>query len=403
MRPASRLRGLLLAIAVASALAPPAAAGDGKADGSAGDPPTEAVIQRAARGLLPVLGGRVPHGLGGEALVVLALLRSGVAPTEPRLATAIEDVRSAARTEADAASLATYDLSVALLAIEALGHERAPAPAGGAPIYTPRARRPEDVAAMRRLADLLARHEDAGAWGYGDGPPLAARGKVDESNTQFAVFALDTAARAGLAIAPGTWARIERFHRRAFRRSGKAIRLAVELEPSAPTATAAAPTAGNVETTLRARGFRTEAALRPGAWAYEPLAEPGRDGAGSPSMTLAGLSSLALAAQRGETPLEDDAEIAAGLAAAQADLADEFAAWGREGGAPRDFGYYLFSLEKAMDVIGVRRLGGVDWYAAGARLLAGAQRDDGRFGGPIDTALALLFLNRATLSGQARW
>src|SRR5207244_3464213 len=48
--------------------------------------------------------------------------------------------------------------------------------------------------------------------------------------------------------------------------------------------------------------------------------------------------------------------------------------------AGRDF-YFLWSLERVAVVYGLEKIGGVDWYAAGADGLVEAQQADGSWGG----------------------
>jgi hypothetical protein len=72
--------------------------------------------------------------------------------------------------------------------------------------------------------------------------------------------------------------------------------------------------------------------------------------------------------------------------------------------------YHLYSIERAARVLGLDEVGGLPWYAAGARWLLAAQREDGRWEDEnlqhgrdkpsymttADTCFALLFLVRAT-------
>jgi hypothetical protein len=60
--------------------------------------------------------------------------------------------------------------------------------------------------------------------------------------------------------------------------------------------------------------------------------------------------------------------------------------------------YGLYSVEKVGDIGGIKALGAVDWYAEGARFIVAKQNRDGTWGDEADTALALLFLTRATRS-----
>ncbi|MFQ5845485.1 MAG: prenyltransferase/squalene oxidase repeat-containing protein, partial [Planctomycetota bacterium] len=62
--------------------------------------------------------------------------------------------------------------------------------------------------------------------------------------------------------------------------------------------------------------------------------------------------------------------------------------------------YWLWSLERAGNSAGARKVGGHDWYAEGARLLLSEQRDEGSWRDPEDellaTCFALLFFGHST-------
>jgi hypothetical protein len=63
--------------------------------------------------------------------------------------------------------------------------------------------------------------------------------------------------------------------------------------------------------------------------------------------------------------------------------------------------YTLYSLEKVGDLAGIEAFGQEAWYARGAEVLIRLQRKDGGWGSHSDTALALLFLTRATRTLRA--
>ncbi|HEX5135395.1 MAG TPA: hypothetical protein VFY93_00355, partial [Planctomycetota bacterium] len=63
--------------------------------------------------------------------------------------------------------------------------------------------------------------------------------------------------------------------------------------------------------------------------------------------------------------------------------------------------YYLYSVERAGALTGVKRVGGKDWYLEGAEQLLSRQKESGAWDEPGDgdtseTCFALLFLKRAT-------
>ncbi len=62
-------------------------------------------------------------------------------------------------------------------------------------------------------------------------------------------------------------------------------------------------------------------------------------------------------------------------------------------------GYTLYSLERFCDLAEIKKLADRDWYGEGAGYLLANQLEDGRWGTEADTAFALLFLQRATLTG----
>jgi squalene cyclase len=77
-------------------------------------------------------------------------------------------------------------------------------------------------------------------------------------------------------------------------------------------------------------------------------------------------------------------------------------------------GYWLYSLERACMIADVKKLGDIDWYKEGAKILVGEQSDNGGWGNTVqynprtrqtekqetggyvvDTCFALLFLRKA--------
>lgn len=403
---------LVLSLVPATSRADEPATATATATAAPGAPPplpTERAIERGAKALLRVLRRDRPPSEGESALVALALLRSGVAPGDADLAkTVLRLRRAAAHGDLEDA----YDASLRILAVEALAHERVARADGGPPYYRSRPLAPEELSGIRGAADCLCKVGAAGAWSYGlktsfGGPDP----RVNESTTQFAVLGLDRAARAGVPVAAGLWASVRDYHVGALVLAPAApVPLDLDLEAEStlerdPPGAARERPPEDASTRPRSRWAEQGLSIRPGRWHYE------RDSRTIPrwsrdpddewfdpeglAMTLAGTSSLAIACGRAGGKESD--EIGMGLAAAAVDLRAALERWRRH--RPRRLNYYLlYSLEKTMDVLGVRRLGGIDWYREGAQLILSDQKEDGMFGdgGEVDTALALLFLNRAT-------
>jgi hypothetical protein len=356
---------------------------------------------------------------GATALAGLALLECGVLPGDPAVRKAAEALR-----KAGGPLTLTYSLAAAVLFFDRLG-EGADVPLiqamgvrllagqdgnGGWGYHCPLL--PPDEA--RRLTSLFEQLRKAGPGEGRAGPGAddlrAARRKLveeirrqveviddrvrksppegavdDNSNTQFAVLALWVARRHGVPV----------------------------------------------EGALRRTGVRFCASqAADGGWGYKypsPSRVSARDVRSTPTMTCAGLLSLAAAwgavvetARGREKPKEGD-----GSAAEPADprwrraVGAALTALGttidhpvsRKRGAAQvpvlrgeHRGYYfLWSLERVVTVFGLRSLGGKDWYAFGSEVLVANQQADGSWGGEYteggaDTCFALLFLRRANLA-----
>jgi hypothetical protein len=66
--------------------------------------------------------------------------------------------------------------------------------------------------------------------------------------------------------------------------------------------------------------------------------------------------------------------------------------------------YFLWSLERMAVVYDLKRIGRVEWYPAGAKLLVSKQNPDGSWqgdyaSGGVDTCFALLFLKKVNIVG----
>ena len=297
------------------------------------------------------------YPLGSSALVVLALLNSGLPPDHPAVDKGLNYLRSSPDPEQ------TYELSMVIMALAAANVD-----AGG----------------VGRLADTLASYQRGGggagglghgAWGYG--PSGSGIGNWwDNSNTQFAILALREAAMMGHPIDEKVW-RDAQSH---------------WMQPGA--------------------GFGVPGQGRAvvNGWEYTD----GRGVAGSGSMTVAGIASLTITSSFLRSTKGEAADGSIDCCAVDADdaAAREVIEGGNRWltqhfqvrsnpGAGSWLLYYLYGLERAGRLTGTRFYGDNDWYRQGSRYLVDTQ--DVRFGSwsstneqdpVVGTSLALLFLSK---------
>lgn len=141
-----------------------------------------------------------------------------------------------------------------------------------------------------------------------------------------------------------------------------------------------------------------------GGFSYRP------GGASTGSMTVAGLTSIAIArAGMGDSDLPNNVLKAAdeAEAAGMAWLAREFRAdknpQGVDAQAEQWKHYYLYGVERMAALMGIERIGPWDWYQEGARFYLETQGDKGEWATAYgqeetNTAFGLLFLARGTSS-----
>lgn len=307
-------------------------------------PAIDAAIDRGADFLLATQlldGSWSTHegfGAGQTAYCVYTLLKCGVPSDHPAVRRGLEYVRGRPNGF-------TYSTACELLALEALGESV------------------ERGWMERRLRDLIEMQSSSGLFGYphypdGTTPP------DDLSNTLYAALALRAVAHAGLSVPERTWRRLIDGTLRCF-------------DPDADRALKYDPQNA-------AAGFRYRAG----------------EGGSTGSMTTAGLSVLAIA---------DEALGGKHSKAIAGELADARTAglrwierhmtWAGNPGEGGHHYFFVYGMERVGVLLGLKVLGGVDWYWSGADYLVRNQRETGAWisdDGPIDTILALLFLKRAT-------
>jgi hypothetical protein len=304
------------------------------------------------------------HDVGITALATIALIENGVATTDPAVQRGYEFVKKGTTGLKN-----TYDLALVTVMLTRMGDRR-------------------DRPQIKTLAArLIAGQMDSGGWHYScpgqeldaekalrepSSLPKPKEGFGDNSCTQFAVLGLWVASRAGV----------------------------------------------NIDKPLSkvARRFN-KTQLDDGGWSY--VMDSKNPNASGASMTGAGLFCLAVAeatqireslksGKRTETPdgpasgksLLESKVFSRGLK-----RTGEFVR-GVGPGSPR---YFLWSVERIGVLLGLEKMGDVDWFQRGADSLLKTQREDGGWpsahadadkDGIADTCLALLFLRKANLGSD---
>lgn len=305
------------------------------------------VSQQAAGGYWDV--NRPGYRVGVTSLAVMALINSGMSPQEPAVRRGLEFLRKSDK-DTGLAHPETYQVALQIMALAA-------------------AKEPGiDALRIGNLAKRLEegqvkRAEDAGGWDYG---LSGSSGRTDLSNSQFAVLGLREAVEAGAVVSPETW--------------------------------------------KRAREYWERAQNGDGGWSYDPK---GNSAPSYGSMTVAGVSSLVICEQM----LRTDAGVAADgtppccqgtdpnepLARGIRWLSNSFAIGHNPGGNNSWLLYYIYGVERAGRLSGLRFFGDHDWYRAGAAYLVALQNGiSGHWvgGGDLEghptvgTSMALLFLSK---------
>jgi hypothetical protein len=224
-----------------------------------------------------------------------------------------------------------------------------------------------DLARVQRFASLIEQSQitagpGAGLWGYQIAPNGGGRGGGDASNGQYAVLALRDAAALGAKISRETWE--------------------------------------------RANDRWLSDQLPGGAWGYNANERSARG-----SMTVAGLSTIAITSRMLQNDADVDAEGRpdccltpvpnAALEAGRKWMAENFSVRSNPGFGEWYF-YYLYGLERAGRLSGVRFFGRYDWYRLGAKQLVEQQLPGGNWLSSsaterdpiVNTSMALMFLSR---------
>ncbi len=293
------------------------------------------------------------YEIGITSLALLALINSGMTAEDAEIAKGLAFLRNIREPDPDF----TYDISLMLMALSAAKDGQ------------------RDQIRMQKLVAKLEKSQtpngvDRGSWAYTVSGKFAAGWTGDRSNAQYAILGLHAANEAGVEV----------------------DRTVVE----------------------RARQHWIDSQNIDGGWDY--VNNPGLRSPSTGSMTVAGISSLAITNAMLRDPTQDetpDGEPICCGALPEDDSLERAADWlakhftvGRNPG-PAALGehvlYYLYGLERAGRLSARRFFGPHDWYRRGATYLIAAQRrSNGQWIGVgkmekkpvIGTSLALLFLSK---------
>jgi len=249
------------------------------------------------------------------------------------------------------------------------------------------------------VAFIVKNQVASGGWRYPGNPLSAPAGDTDLSNTQYALLALDAAARCGIRAPVTIWEKAAAYVTSEQDKDGLDTPIWIENEAWEP---------GIEKPTRFAKAGMTLAR----GWTYLP----GDTELPTGSMTAAGVTCLAICKEhlwilKKLTP-QLRGRIDRGLLGGLAWLAENFAVDENPtpGGASMWHYYYLYGLERTGLKVGTRWIGRHDWYRLGGEHLLGAQEKKGGWKEadsderPADatesaitqTCFALLFLKRAT-------
>ncbi len=306
--------------------------------------------------------GMAGHRDGSTALITLALLNSGVPTNDQTIVRALRRLD-----QFDESSLETYTVSLRIMTYCAANSRK----------YLDRIQK--DVRWLQR-AQNTTNNENHGAWSY----HVNAKASGDASNAQFALLALHEARLAGVKIDTSVWKNAKRYWERLY-----------------------VPTNGQPNQ---------------GAFRYTTTRGGGHAGGVRGSMTCAGISSLIIIHENLATEmLGNNLDVQCCGGSMRPEMIDKAINWmgddlhfqiaagnpffssyrnGKFHGGTKF--YFLYGLERAGRLAGIRFFGDHDWYREGAAHLlkiqnAGFWRGDRvsmEDNPEVATALALLFLSK---------
>ncbi|MFN9717406.1 MAG: DUF4159 domain-containing protein [Planctomycetota bacterium] len=288
------------------------------------------------------------YTIGTTALAVMALINSDVPVNSPEVQAGLNFLRSIGPEGADGPAQ-IYETSLAVMALCAAEQFD------------------RDLPRIQRLAQLIEESQvvdgpGTGYWGYSL-QSGGARGGGDASNGQYAILALRDAAYAGFQVSRETW---QRAHD-------------IWSQNQNPDGSFVYSTGGRISGSMTVAGLSTVAItsrMLPDDSDIDAQGRPDCCGIPTPSVTL----------ERGRGWMAEHFSVASDPAPV----------------AGGNHLYYMYGLERAGRMTGVRFFGRYDWYREGADWLVNAQLPDGSWRGAggaeghpqLGTSMALLFLSK---------
>jgi hypothetical protein len=343
------------------------------------------------------------YPLGPTALVLYTLLKCDVPVTDPAVERGFDWLKKAGVERHTTA----YEVSTALLAVTAVADpfkKGKDARAAPEKVRLTGAWRTWAIALQRAL---LERRSPRG-WRYEANSPMPG-GPEDVSSTQFAMLALAAADRCGIATDPAVYDGAAAYVLTLQETSGKATDRVVHRGKPGPAPSPGAPggyAPGKDEDPPqdRARGFRYS--VHPTTREDERRVTGVRTACGVGTLAIARYALAAAPPKKAATV--DPKAVEQGLYDGLAWLSENWDPWSNPGFYAKQT-FYLYCVERAMDLVGAQRLGGRLWYLEMTKALLPKQDAAGAWdtkdpqlgdrGAVCDTCFALLFLRRATQGG----
>jgi hypothetical protein len=342
------------------------------------------------------------HPLGPTAMALYAMLKCDVPATDPTVAKGLAWLEKAKIDH----NTSAYELSASLLAVTAVANpfkKGKDSAAASAKVRLTGQWRTK--AASLQTALMSKRAPGGGGWRYTPAS-VSPGGLQDVSSTMLAILALASADRCGLPSDPTVYGRAASYVLTLQEEDGPEVDRVVyarrkkSTKPAAPGRYSTPPPPGAPKKD-RARGFHYS--VDPSTKDHDKNVTGARTACGIGTLALAKYALDSAGARDPKAPSAQTLEQAIydGLAW----LAENFSSWSNPGAGNRQI-YYLYCVERAMDLVGAERLGENLWYVEMVDSLLGEQAEKGFWDTKdqqvgdrnpvIDTAYALLFLRRST-------